>query len=401
MIDLGSLGGTNSNSSATAINVSGQVVGYYTANGVDHAFLWTPAAANGTKGSMIDLGTLGGAASAALGINTSGQVVGQADTAGGQHHAFLWQSGTGMMDLGTLGGTGSSAAGINDAGQICGTANLSGDTYQHAFLWTKGATDGVPTNPQMKDLGTLGGNNSSAWAINTSGQVAGQADTTSGQLNHFRAFRWTPSRQNGTTGKMKDLGALNPNFDGSVSAAYGINDSGVVVGTSGENPPFHAVYWPGGSLQDLNDLVPANSGFAGLGYATGINKGGEIVGYGEFPSQPLNHAFLLTPPTAAAAATSTNTVMLTAASPTPSLSAPGDAITPNPAPAPGLNRSPAPSLVGTTVGSSSAPPDNSTFPTTTMILTACDWLLTDSAGGGPSAAIDPRFAARHRHWQAL
>ena len=66
-----------------------------------HAFLYTKS------GGIQDLGTLSesGNDSAAFGINTSGQVVGQANSsAGGSDQAFLWTKTKGMIDLGNLGG---------------------------------------------------------------------------------------------------------------------------------------------------------------------------------------------------------------------------------------------------------------------------------------------------------
>lgn len=66
--------------------------------------------------SIIDLGTLGGSESAAIGINARGQVVGGSTTASGEGRAFLWEKGT-MIDLGTLGGESSFPYGITRAGR--------------------------------------------------------------------------------------------------------------------------------------------------------------------------------------------------------------------------------------------------------------------------------------------
>jgi probable HAF family extracellular repeat protein len=130
--DLGTLGkGTFSDS--YGINGSGKVVGVAqtTTRGLagDDAFLWTPRVANGTSGTMSDLGTLSGNSSWAFGINGSGWVVGQSTYPGGapaSRHAFLWQSKTtGMQDLNNLipnntGWTLNSARAINAAGWIVG-----------------------------------------------------------------------------------------------------------------------------------------------------------------------------------------------------------------------------------------------------------------------------------------
>ena len=72
---------------------------------------------------FTDLGTLGGASSAAWGINDAGQVVGEATTASGVQNAFLYSGGV-MSDLGTLGGQYSVAYGINSAGQVVGYASM-------------------------------------------------------------------------------------------------------------------------------------------------------------------------------------------------------------------------------------------------------------------------------------
>jgi probable HAF family extracellular repeat protein len=99
-------------------------------------------------------------------INSNGQMIGSSFSSGASH-AVLYSNGT-LTDLGTLGGTASRAAGINARGQIVGDSYLNGNTVDHAFLYSNGV---------MSDLGTLGGSNSSAVAINDLGQVVGSSQT--------------------------------------------------------------------------------------------------------------------------------------------------------------------------------------------------------------------------------
>ncbi len=137
----------------------------------------------------------------------------------------------------------------------------------------------------MTDLGTLrGGVTSMANGINTSGVVVGQSDgdRTSG---HWHAVKWD------ATGKIKDLGVLK---GGTYSVAFAINDSGVVVGyaNTSTNAP-HAIVWTSSEgMQDLNALIPADSGWT-LINANAINNVGQITGYGSIGGH--NHAFVLTP----------------------------------------------------------------------------------------------------------
>jgi probable HAF family extracellular repeat protein len=344
--DLGTLGGLGSY--AYGINKTGQVVGEASNGSAVDAFLWTP----GSPPQMNDLGTLGGTSpfppgnppsSQGNGINNAGQVVGEAFTASGHYHAFLWTpGGTGgptsnpqMLDLGTLGGGNSIAYGINNATpshkvQVVGVSDTAGG-QQDAFLWTQDGTDGVLGNAQMKDLGSftprgindigqvtgddvlwqngtltpigsLGGGGTIARAINAGGQVAGQSHDQTGNFPH--AFRWSPTSPNGTTGQMADLGVLKLGVTDKASAAYGIDTAGDVVGWSGQDLVVmsHAAYWAhNGSIKDLNSLIPANPpGFSYLENATGINDGGQIVGWGYSTASSrttgeIDHAFLLTP----------------------------------------------------------------------------------------------------------
>ena len=136
---LTSIGGAT----ATAINSSNEVVGYYYPNGshLPVGFSWTQA------GGLQDLGPAG---TVVHSVNDSGMIVGQAPNAAGYKHAFMWTQSGGMQDLGTLGGTTSNALSVNKNGWVVGTAlTNSGNGMLHPFLWT--AAGG------MQDLTVLSG----------------------------------------------------------------------------------------------------------------------------------------------------------------------------------------------------------------------------------------------------
>ena len=78
------------------------------------------------------------------------------------------------IDLGTLGGANSYATAINSSGQVAGASQVS-DGHYHAFIWS--AATG------MVDIGTLAGADTTPTAMNNSGQVIGAAGD--------QAFSWT------------------------------------------------------------------------------------------------------------------------------------------------------------------------------------------------------------------
>src|SRR5205823_6561077 len=91
---------------------------------------------------VTDLGTLGGADCYVSAVNSSGQAVGYSGT-GSNYHAFLYAGGV-MQDLGTLGGDAHSFANaINNASQVVGHSGSG-----RVFFYSAGT---------MHDIGTLGG----------------------------------------------------------------------------------------------------------------------------------------------------------------------------------------------------------------------------------------------------
>lgn len=275
--DLGTLPG-GGYSSATAINFFGEVAGLSgTADGDEHAVLFT------LHHPVQDLGVLPKATSSdAYGLNDFGVVVGDSSSSSGFDHAFLWTSFSRMIDLGTLpGGSISRATSVNDAEVIVGYSTINKNqqihTY-HAFLW-------IPFGG-IHDLGTLpGDDNSYAYSVNQFGHIAGESLLST--AGNDRAVVWYGSLV------IKDLGLLT---GGTISVANALNDSDVVVGFAdyaGSEGAIHAFVWTAATgMQDLNDLIPANSGWTLL-EATGINMRGQIVGTGLI--QGDEHAFLLTP----------------------------------------------------------------------------------------------------------
>jgi probable HAF family extracellular repeat protein len=318
--DLGSLGGGGAR--GLAINASGQVTGDSVLSTLvqvpcppqqyggakkcfkhpDHAFVWS-------NGTMTDLGSLGGLYSQGVAINGSGEVVGESATkSAGPFEPFLW-NGHSMKALSAP----TTVYGINDSGQIAGQCfdavfiqstacvvsngtitalpesnpnieclyintippnipaavaiNNNGQVLGNCFE-SSGGIAVVWTNDIPTVLPTLGGVASSGTAISSNGQVVGTAETSTGA---FDGFLWS----NGT---MTDLG--------STFSPDAVNDSGVIVGGQ--------FVYSNGTLQNLNNLIPAGSGYQ-IQNATGINDNGQIVANADATATGQTHALLLTP----------------------------------------------------------------------------------------------------------
>jgi len=179
--------------------------------------------------------------------------------------------------------------GVNDHGLIIGDiyssdARFSGDIFQP--LAPKPNPSYIHAASGSHDLGTLGGLNSHAAAVNNSGLVVGSADTAGGASH---AFLFTPSDPlHPGIGRMIDLGTLPGMM---ASAALGINDRGQVVGWSSVAALSSAFLLSNGIMEDLNDRLPATMGIH-LDRAIAINDAGQIVAYGH-GADGVEHGYLL------------------------------------------------------------------------------------------------------------
>lgn len=107
--------------------------------------------------------------STALAINESGQVVGSMYTAQNVLHAFR-DAGNGMEDLGTLGGNQSSANSLNDSGVIVGESTIASGVT-NAFLYQDGAMVNLNSLLPAGVTAVF----TRALAINNAGQIVGEA----------------------------------------------------------------------------------------------------------------------------------------------------------------------------------------------------------------------------------
>jgi probable HAF family extracellular repeat protein len=169
-----------------------------------------------------------------------------------------------IIDLGTLGGNESVATALNENGNVAGWARRS-DGAQHAFFF----------DATMHDLGTIGGASSIAWSVDPVGGVVGQSLTA---ISNTKGFIYRG-------GVRRSLGTLG----GSNSAAYGINDFADVVGSANttNNVATRAFLYRQGVMKSLGTLGGTNS------VATAINIARTIVGSSTLAANSdVTHAFI-------------------------------------------------------------------------------------------------------------
>ena len=310
-MDLGTLGGPNSNVSWPNHSTKGEIAGiaetsqmnplgeawscsafFFGADGyICRGFAWQ-------DGVMSELPTLGGYDGYAAGVNNQGRVVGWAEntvhdpTCAGtqvlQFEAVIWGPRLNQMtQLPPLAPDPDSAAtAINDKDQVVGISGLcsvavGGASAEHALLWE----NGVPT-----DLGNIGGQ---AWntpvALNNHGQIVGFANTRGDENAPLSptAFIWT---------KASGMKAIPPYGTDTNDIAFDVNEKGQIVGQSfnANSGASRAIFWQNNVLSDLNTLVIQPTSLY-LTLAQGINDAGEIAGTAIDTSSGETVGFLAVP----------------------------------------------------------------------------------------------------------
>jgi probable HAF family extracellular repeat protein len=216
-------------------------------------------------------------------INDAGEIIGQlyesnSTGLGTTTNIAIWRKGVfsalPLFPLPADSHVGGNANAINSAGLVAGeisweNSNLSMTT--HAVVWD-GST--------IQDLGT----NASAQDLNDHGQVVGYSGND--------AALWT-------NGVLTDLG----NLGGGFTCAYGINNSGIIVGTAelpfnGSAPADNsaALVWISGVMYQLADLIkPKLPGNIYLELGQAINDSGQILASGFDTVDQKYHSYILSP----------------------------------------------------------------------------------------------------------
>ncbi|MDX1932510.1 MAG: DUF3466 family protein [Capsulimonadales bacterium] len=156
------------------------------------------------------------------------------------------------------------AVSVSNAGWIAGRGRFSGaDERQHALLWR-------PDSRQWIDLGRSVpyGGESAAFGVNDRGIVVGEAEIARGIR---QAYLWDANHRNGKAMPGRELGTLG----GAASRACAINAGGSVAGWA-ENAAFEvrACLWENGTVREL-DTPPG----AKAALAVTLNDLGHSAGY--------------------------------------------------------------------------------------------------------------------------
>lgn len=271
--------GATGPSEAVSISDDGYVVGSLTNTGNERGFVWysDPESPAIPSANATELGTLGGAYSAARAVSNGGglnTVVGQAATLSSQFGFKTTIDSLTPVQLPSpaTGTTVGDAMSVNDYGDIVGSYVRFGQTK--SFIFSNGVMQdlGLPvpyTSVVLRD-------------VSNERQAVGTATISGGQKVAVAAH-----------GRLVRALDVPPGTD---AVARAVNDRGRVVGQVGT----HAALWIGDSHRDVNDTSTLLNGgcWDEITIASDISNDGRIVGTG-IPVAPggsaAPHAVLLEP----------------------------------------------------------------------------------------------------------
>jgi uncharacterized membrane protein len=202
-------------------------------------------------------------------ISGSGQIVGNKDFAPGLRHAAFWPSSqSAPIDLGTLPGLRSTAVGSNPRREIVGYAFNEDSSVERPLFWAS------PNSAPVELPGLPAGLLSEVYDINPSGQIVGEF--SSADFSVERAVFWPNS--NAAPVYLRQLSDEFPH-----GLAQSINASGNIFGDAcdADFVECHAAFWatststpvalasPGGEFIYTDIVLPGHA----------INSAGNMVGY--------------------------------------------------------------------------------------------------------------------------
>jgi uncharacterized membrane protein len=279
LTDLGALNATDS-SDANAINQSSRIVG----EDFSPAGSFASIPVEWTNGHIARLA--GSSYGRAVAINNAGYAVGSLYTSTDLNSSYPqeaveYANGRVIVLHGISNGVtppDSIAAGIDDSDVIVG-AQLNSTGATEAVRFSTSSLDPATAYPDL-----AGSTDDFALAIADSNtNVVGDAVMADGS---FRAVSFAAGQP------AKSLGLLDGR---TASEAYGVNASGIAVGSSynlGDPDSAAAVMYAEGKIINLNNILPADSGWV-LEDAYSINDDGQISGSGLHNG--VLRAFTLTP----------------------------------------------------------------------------------------------------------